>query len=102
MRKQIQRKVISTAMTEDGVNYKDPQVRHVSAKRADSSGRRKCWKKQEQSPFPAPTSPSAHSEDSLDESKVFDENAGFAQKITKFHQPEPEPEPVIEALILIW
>ena len=37
-------------------------------------------------------SPSVHSEDSLE--STFDEQIGFQQKITKFHQPEPEPEPL--------
>jgi len=91
IRKQLQRKVISTAQTEDGVNYKDPQARKVSAKRTDSTGRRKCWKKTDMSPFPAPTSPSAHSEDSLE---TNDDVMGFHQRMTKFHQPEPEPAPV--------
>lgn len=92
MRKQIQRKIISSAETEDGVNYKQPKARHVSAKRTDSTGRRKCWKNADTSPFPAPTSPSVHSEDSLE--GFSDTTMGFQQRMTKFHEPEPEPEPV--------
>jgi hypothetical protein len=91
MRKQIQKKVISTSRTEDGVNYKNPTVRHVDAKKSESAGsRRKTWKPSE-NPFPNP-SPSLNSEDSLE--NFSDDSLGFKQKMNKFHVPEPEPEPV--------
>ena len=47
MRK-IRLQIISNAVTDDGINYKDQPARHVSARRAESTGRRKCWKKSDQ------------------------------------------------------
>ncbi|CAG5103434.1 Oidioi.mRNA.OKI2018_I69.chr1.g769.t2.cds [Oikopleura dioica] len=90
MRKALQRKMISSHETVDGINFQAPKARHMSARKG--SGRRKCWKTDSSPSLPPPATPSIHSEDSL-ENENEPTSPGFQQKLTSFARPPPPPSP---------
>ena len=95
-------KQISSHVTDDGVNYRTPECRKVSAKKTDSStGRRKQWSKPAPNGYPFPSStPGTHrSEDSLNPDtsrtlKMSEYDFGFQQRIVRFDEEPPKPPSV--------
>ena len=96
------KKLISSHHTEDGINYKGPEVKKVAAKKSENGGRRKQWSKSTGSnPFPTSSigSKSTVSDDSLDNPSSITGAAtpkeyGFQQTITRFDVEPPKPPSV--------